>query len=214
MPGRKFDAGSSYRYGFNGKENDNEVKGEGNQQDYGMRIYDPRLERFLSVDPVTADSVTGDNFNRYWYANNNPYGFVDPDGRFVQLAAIAVGAAAGGLVGASISGYKSYSETGSVKFGAVASGFGQGALVGAATVLGGAGLGAMATSAGATATGVTVAQVSGGAYSAGAATFITGPAADLAKGDEMRPVGEYRKDALAAWFVKAVQDEVNRILGG
>ncbi|MEZ2442984.1 RHS repeat-associated core domain-containing protein [Chitinophaga sp. RCC_12] len=42
-----------YRYGFNGKENDNEVKGEGNQQDYGMRIYDPRLGRFLSVDPLT-----------------------------------------------------------------------------------------------------------------------------------------------------------------
>ena len=163
-----------------------------------QRYYDPIAGRFLSVDPVSANPSNGSNFNRYWYANNNPYGFVDPDGRFVQLAAIAVGAAAGGLVGASISGYKSYSETGSVKFGAVASGFGQGALVGAATVLGGAGLGAMATSAGATATGVTVAQVSGGAYSAGAATFITGPAADLAKGDEMRPVGEYRKDALAA----------------
>ncbi len=42
-----------YRYGFNGKENDNEVKGEGNQQDYGFRIYDPRLGRFLSVDPLT-----------------------------------------------------------------------------------------------------------------------------------------------------------------
>lgn len=42
-----------YRYGFNGKENDNDVKGiEGSQQDYGMRIYDPRLGRFLSVDPV------------------------------------------------------------------------------------------------------------------------------------------------------------------
>jgi hypothetical protein len=33
MPGRKFSAGSVYRYGFNGKENDNELKGEGNQQD-------------------------------------------------------------------------------------------------------------------------------------------------------------------------------------
>ncbi|MEJ0101527.1 MAG: hypothetical protein WDO19_02735 [Bacteroidota bacterium] len=40
MPGRKFSSGN-YRYGFNGKENDNEVKGiEGSQQDYGMRIYD------------------------------------------------------------------------------------------------------------------------------------------------------------------------------
>lgn len=52
QPGRKYTFGSLYRYGFNGKENDNEVKGEGNLQDYGMRIYDPRLGRFLSVDPL------------------------------------------------------------------------------------------------------------------------------------------------------------------
>ena len=39
-----------YRYGFNGKENDNEVKGTGNQIDYGARIYDGRLGRFLSVE--------------------------------------------------------------------------------------------------------------------------------------------------------------------
>ncbi len=41
-----------YRYGYNGKEND-DVKGEGNQQDYGLRIYDPRVARFLSVDPLS-----------------------------------------------------------------------------------------------------------------------------------------------------------------
>lgn len=35
----------------------------------------------MSVDPVTADGNTGGNFNRYWYANNNPYRFFDPDGR-------------------------------------------------------------------------------------------------------------------------------------
>ena len=50
MPQRSMSSGS-YRYGFNGKENDNDAKGTGNQQDYGMRIYDPRLGRFLSVDP-------------------------------------------------------------------------------------------------------------------------------------------------------------------
>jgi RHS repeat-associated protein len=57
MPGRRFSAGTGYRYGFNGKENDNDVKGEGNQQDYGMRIYDPRLGRFLSVDPLAKKYV-------------------------------------------------------------------------------------------------------------------------------------------------------------
>jgi uncharacterized protein RhaS with RHS repeats len=46
-----------------------------------QRYYDPGIGRFLSTDPVTANSVTGANFNRYWYANNNPYSFIDPDGR-------------------------------------------------------------------------------------------------------------------------------------
>lgn len=46
-----------------------------------QRYYDPVLGRFLSVDPVTAGQRDGSNFNRYWYANNNPYTFIDPDGR-------------------------------------------------------------------------------------------------------------------------------------
>ena len=48
--GRKFTQGNSkYLYGFNGKENDKDISfGE---QDYGMRIYDGRLGKFLSVDP-------------------------------------------------------------------------------------------------------------------------------------------------------------------
>ncbi|WP_313497713.1 RHS repeat-associated core domain-containing protein [Pseudoxanthomonas mexicana] len=37
--------------------------------------------RFVSTDPVQAQSNTGANFNRYHYANNNPYKFTDPDGR-------------------------------------------------------------------------------------------------------------------------------------
>lgn len=37
--------------------------------------------RFVSVDPVQANPNNGQNFNRYYYGNNNPYRFVDPDGR-------------------------------------------------------------------------------------------------------------------------------------
>lgn len=41
----------------------------------------PAAARWLSVDPVQANPNTGENFNRYYYANNNPYRFTDPDGR-------------------------------------------------------------------------------------------------------------------------------------
>ena len=55
-----------------------------------QRYYDPAIGRFLSVDPVTANSGTGANFNRYWYANDNPYRFTDPDGRWVEDAVIGI----------------------------------------------------------------------------------------------------------------------------
>ena len=45
-----------------------------------QRYYDPWIGMFLSVDPVAVRPI-GDNFNRYWYANNNPYKFIDLDGR-------------------------------------------------------------------------------------------------------------------------------------
>ncbi|MEA5667135.1 RHS repeat-associated core domain-containing protein [Stenotrophomonas sp. MH1] len=47
-----------------------------------QRYYDPQIGRFLSVDPVTAYKNPVGAFNRYWYANNNPYRFTDPDGRY------------------------------------------------------------------------------------------------------------------------------------
>jgi RHS repeat-associated protein len=72
-----YEAYGYYRYGFNGKENDNEVKGAGNQQDYGMRIYDPRLGRFLSVDPITKQYP---ELTPYQFASNCPIAMDDIDG--------------------------------------------------------------------------------------------------------------------------------------
>jgi RHS repeat-associated protein len=77
MPSRRYEAGAGYRYGFNGKENDNEVKGEGNQQDYGMRVYDPRLGRFLSVDPLTNKYPA---LTPFQFASNCPIAGIDLDG--------------------------------------------------------------------------------------------------------------------------------------
>ena len=51
--------------------------------------------RFLSVDPVGFKEGNPMSFNRYAYANNNPYKYVDPDGREVVTATlILVGAGA------------------------------------------------------------------------------------------------------------------------
>lgn len=78
-PGRQYPYGNSanYRYGFNGKEQDNEVEGTGNFYDYGMRGYDPRIGRFPSVDPLTKKYPW---YTPYQYAGNKPVWKVDIDG--------------------------------------------------------------------------------------------------------------------------------------
>jgi RHS repeat-associated protein len=67
-----------YKFGFNGKWNDNEVKGLGNQQDYGMRVYDPRIGRFLSLDPLQAHFPW---YTPYQFSGNTTIQAVDLDGR-------------------------------------------------------------------------------------------------------------------------------------
>ena len=44
------------------------------------RYYDPQIGRFLSIDPVGFHESNPQSFNRYAYANNNPYRYIDPDG--------------------------------------------------------------------------------------------------------------------------------------
>jgi RHS repeat-associated protein len=76
MPGRNFNNGS-YRYGFNGKEKDDEVKGGGNSLDFGARMYDSRLGRFLSVDPLAKSFAWN---SPYTYAENDVIRCIDLDG--------------------------------------------------------------------------------------------------------------------------------------
>lgn len=47
----------------------------------GARYYDPTLGRFMGVDPVQLDPANLHTFNRYSYANNNPFKFYDPTGQ-------------------------------------------------------------------------------------------------------------------------------------
>ena len=80
MPDLTFAANNNnYRYGFNGKENDNDVKGTGNEQDYGARVYDSRIGRFLSIDPLTNNYPYN---TPYSFAANSPIAFIDQDGQF------------------------------------------------------------------------------------------------------------------------------------
>jgi RHS repeat-associated protein len=66
MPGRNGTQGTGddYRYGFQGQEDDSEIKGEGNSTNYKYRMHDPRIGRFFAIDPL-ADK----------YPHNSPYAF-------------------------------------------------------------------------------------------------------------------------------------------
>jgi len=51
LPNRH-ESSSDYRYGFQGQEKDDEIKGEGNSINYKYRMHDPRVGRFFAVDPL------------------------------------------------------------------------------------------------------------------------------------------------------------------
>jgi RHS repeat-associated protein len=76
MPGREYTAQSvaGYRFGFNGKESDNEIKVEGGSYDFGARIYDGRLGRFISLDP---SFLKFPSHSPFVYCFNNPICLID-----------------------------------------------------------------------------------------------------------------------------------------
>ena len=59
-------SGTQYRYGFQGQEQDDEVKGKGNSVNYKYRMHDPRVGRFLSLDPLARS-----------YPFNSPFAFAE-----------------------------------------------------------------------------------------------------------------------------------------
>ena len=54
----------NYRFGFQGQEMDNELKGDGNSLNYTFRMHDPRVGRFFAVDPLSPE-----------YPWNSPFAF-------------------------------------------------------------------------------------------------------------------------------------------
>ena len=70
-------ASAGNKVGFAGKPYD----GNTGLSYMGARYYDPVIGRFMGIDPKGFDEGNLHSFNRYAYANNNPFKFVDPDGR-------------------------------------------------------------------------------------------------------------------------------------
>lgn len=73
-----FTSAGNHRFGFGGMEKDDDWKGDGNSLDFGARIYDPRIGRFLSLDP---DSPKYPFMSPYIYAAGSPIRLTDEDGR-------------------------------------------------------------------------------------------------------------------------------------
>ena len=67
-------------FGFNGKEKDDEIKGNGNSLDFGARIYDPRVGRWLACDPLASKYPS---LSPYQFCANNPIIFIDNDGKLI-----------------------------------------------------------------------------------------------------------------------------------
>jgi len=59
---------------------------------FHARWYDNEAGRFMAIDPVGFDEGNIQSFNRYAYANNNPYKYTDPDGKFAVQELLIVGA--------------------------------------------------------------------------------------------------------------------------
>jgi RHS repeat-associated protein len=91
-------------YAFQGQENDDEIKGEGNSVNYKYRMHDPRLGRFFAIDPIAAE-----------YPHNSPYAFSENrviDG--VELEGLEVGLVVG--VSARLTGILSISSSADIIF--------------------------------------------------------------------------------------------------
>ncbi|MDP2692926.1 MAG: RHS repeat-associated core domain-containing protein [bacterium] len=76
QPGRHA-SGGPYRYGFQGQEKDDEIKGEGNSINYKYRMHDPRIGRFFAVDPL-ADKFPF--YSPYQFSSNSPISSIELEG--------------------------------------------------------------------------------------------------------------------------------------
>lgn len=82
LPNRHGSSNEDYRYGYQGSEKDNEVKGEGNSYSTQFRQLDPRIGRWLSYDPK-PDAFS----SPYCSMDNNPMRYNDNLGLYTKKRA-------------------------------------------------------------------------------------------------------------------------------
>lgn len=68
---------TAYRYGFQGQEKDDELKGEGNSLNYTFRMHDPRIGRFFATDPLEAKYPW---YTPYQFSGNRVIDMVELEG--------------------------------------------------------------------------------------------------------------------------------------
>lgn len=81
---------AGYKYSFQGKEFQDESGL--NWHDFGSRMYDPALGRWMATDPQNQFA------SPYLALGNNPITMVDPDGESVVTTAVLYAAAGGGTI--------------------------------------------------------------------------------------------------------------------
>ncbi len=79
-------ASAGNKVGYAGKPYDNNT----GLSYLGARYSDPLLGRFAGIDPKEVNPEDLHSFNRYAYANNNPYRYIDPNGMWAEDVVLAV----------------------------------------------------------------------------------------------------------------------------
>jgi RHS repeat-associated protein len=74
-----------YRYGFNGKESDSQIKGQGLSLDFGARFLDTRIGRWWKTDPAHWKQP---HQSLYQSQRNNPIIYTDPNGETEYLTIV------------------------------------------------------------------------------------------------------------------------------
>lgn len=113
LPGRNYSS-DSYRYGFNGMRKDDEMHGAtGTSYDFGARLYDPRVGRWLSLDPLAKKYP---QWSPYQFVDGNPIRTIDIDGRDIIVLNDREGARGTGhaavLIGSDETGWTYISKDG------------------------------------------------------------------------------------------------------